>query len=128
MKQRYVIYGSDSNIIASTGYIRSYTDTDIDTPEKIKSIIDRFWNSSILLKGGEYEFVSAEGRDGAIICFARGKNVLKTYGIILPETHPAFNNLLTLLRHKSAHTVYDALMSNQRLINYKLVVKDSIFP
>tara|TARA_R110000868_G_scaffold187603_1_gene430109 strand:- start:102 stop:488 length:387 start_codon:yes stop_codon:yes gene_type:complete len=128
MKQRYVIYGNDFNIISSQGYVRSYTDTDIDTPEKIKSIIDKFWNSSVLLRGGEYEFVSAAGKDEAIICFARGRNVLKAYGIMLPETHPAFNNLLTLLRHSRPKDVYNALEIDQRLTNYKNVVQHSIYP
>lgn len=130
MKQRYVIYGNDSDITSSSGYIRSYKITDIDTPEKIKSIIDKFWNSNVMLKNGEYEFVSAEGKDGAIICFARGKNSLKTYGIILPETHPSFNNLITLIQQSKSlkAEVYDAFDTNQRYNNYKLAVKDSIFP
>lgn len=134
MKQRYAIYGNDTNTVEWSAYIRTYAESDLDTPEKIKSIIDKFWNSTVLLNDKSFEFVSTDGKDGAIICFAKGKNILKTYGIILPETHPSFNNLITLLqrrKNKSKTTVkdiYDAFDADQKYRHYKQAVYNSIFP
>jgi hypothetical protein len=134
MKQRYAIYGSDSNIIGSDAYIRSYNDSDLDAPEKIKNIIDMFWNSKILLTDESYKFKAAYGKNGAILCFAKSEDVIKTYGIILPETHPSFNNLITLLvkRRNSSKTpvtdIWAALDKDYRYFNYRKVVRDSIFP
>lgn len=134
MKQRYAIYGNDSNIIGMDAFIRSYNESDLDTPEKIKNTIDMFWNSQILLNDKSLEFVAANGKDESIICFARGKNILKTYGIILPETHPAFNNLVTLLvktKNRSRTNITDiwiALEKGYRYQSYKKAVYDSIFP
>jgi len=133
MKRRYAIYGTDPNITGDA-YIRSYNDSDLDTPEKIKNIIDMFWNSKVLLNDKRSKFVAASGKNGAILCFAKGESTLKTYGIILPETHPSFNNLITLLvkRKNSSKTsitdIWTALEKDYRYFNYKKAVNDSIFP
>ena len=93
---RYKIYGTD--VFASEPpYVRSLDITDEMDEYDIINLINKFWNIRHHYNRAEDEgknpkLIVGSDKDGCLTLFLRTEVSLRRLGMLLPETHPLFNN------------------------------------